>query len=125
MTSKVAARFRKNQTQWRRVVEGHVGSGQSVRAYCATRGVRESAFYFWRRELARRDANRSSPRPAFVPVTVASHPDPSRAGTLEIILDGQRRVHLSGAVDKQMLSDVLAVLASSPAAGHRQEGQAC
>jgi len=41
---------------WREVVRGQGGSGQSVREYCRQVGVKESAFYWWRRELARRQS---------------------------------------------------------------------
>jgi len=47
---------------WRGLVQGHGGSGQSVREYCRQAGVRESAFYWWRRELARRNATRKTAR---------------------------------------------------------------
>ena len=36
-------------------VPGHDRSGLSIRAYCAQRGVKEPAFYWWRAELAWRD----------------------------------------------------------------------
>ena len=52
---------------WRGVVRGHGGSGQSVREYCRQAGVKESAFYWWRKELARRSETRKiarSRRPA-------------------------------------------------------------
>jgi hypothetical protein len=39
---------------WRKVVWGQERSGQSVREYCRGAGVKESAFYWWRRELALR-----------------------------------------------------------------------
>lgn len=45
---------------WREVVRGQVESGQSVRAYCRDAGVKESAFYWWRRELARRSGARQA-----------------------------------------------------------------
>ena len=136
MASHGAARLRKNEAKWRRVVAGHAGSGLTVRAYCVRRGVREPAFYFWRRELARREANRSLPQevparvparpPAFVPVTVIPHFAPGGDGAIEIVLAGQRRVRLTGAVDQQMLADVLAVLESQGATRDRQEeGPAC
>ena len=126
MASHGAARLRKNEAKWRRVVAGHAGSGLTVRAYCVRRGVREPAFYFWRRELARRDANRSLPPPVFVPVTVIPHSAPGGDGAIEIVLAGQRRVRLTGAVDQQMLADVLAVLESQGTTRDRQEeGPAC
>jgi len=39
---------------WRELVQGQQQSGRSVRAYCRDAGVKESAFYWWRRELVRR-----------------------------------------------------------------------
>jgi len=39
------------------------------------------------------------------------------AGRIEIVLPGERRVHVIGCVERQMLAEVLAVLATSaPAA---------
>jgi len=50
---------------WRDLVHGQQRSGQSVREYCRQAGVKESSFYWWRRELARRsgapNATRSQP----------------------------------------------------------------
>jgi transposase-like protein len=39
---------------WEGVVRRCQEGGQSVRAFCLAEGLRESAFYFWRRRLARR-----------------------------------------------------------------------
>lgn len=47
---------------WRVVVQGQGGSGQSVREYCRQAGVKESAFYWWRKELARRSETRKAAR---------------------------------------------------------------
>lgn len=47
---------------WRELVQGQGGSGQSVREYCRGAGVKESAFYWWRRELARRSEVRKTVR---------------------------------------------------------------
>jgi hypothetical protein len=56
----------------------------------------------------------------FVPVTVAAEtPVPASAGAMEIVLPGDRRVRVLGAVDKRMLADVLDVLAA------REGGVAC
>ena len=41
------------QRYWEEVVRRWREGGQSVRAFCRGEGLRESAFYFWRRELAR------------------------------------------------------------------------
>jgi transposase-like protein len=42
------------QSYWEAVVERWREGGQGVRAFCRDEGLRESAFYFWRRQLARR-----------------------------------------------------------------------
>jgi len=39
---------------WRARVSGHSRSGMTVRSYCRAEGLGEGAFYWWRRELARR-----------------------------------------------------------------------
>lgn len=91
---------------WRRLVRGQASSGLSVRGWCRRHGQRESAFYWWRRELARRDAEQA----AFVPVQVGEEEKAGGAGQIEIILGRQRRVRLSGQVDRRMLGDVLAVM---------------
>jgi hypothetical protein len=110
MAGGTAVRVRRKEVKWRRVVEGHPGSGLSIRAYCAQRGVREHGFYWWRSKLARRDADHQA---AFVPVTVtAETPVPTPIGWVEIILPGDRRVRVTGPVDRRMLADVLAVLAA-------------
>lgn len=95
-------------TVWRRAMRAQAGSGMSVRAWCRRRRVKEASFYWWRRTLARRDAQ--TPRPAFIPVRVTgSGPDGERH-PIEIVLADGRRVCVSGSVDRQALADVLDVL---------------
>ena len=86
-----ATRIRKREAIWRRVVAGHAASGMSIRAYCAKMRVKEPAFYWWRAELARRDA--AKPKAAFVPVVVKA---PAAAGTegISIELRGGRVLRL-------------------------------
>ena len=36
---------------WRGIVEGHVGSGLSIRDYCRQQNVSEPSFYVWRQKL--------------------------------------------------------------------------
>lgn len=107
MAHGAAVRDRKKEAKWRKVVAGQPGSGLSIRAYCRGRGVKEAAFYWWRAELARRDA--STPQATFVPVRVVAE-EAARGGQVEIVLPGERRVRVIGRVDRQMLSDVVAVL---------------
>lgn len=56
-----ADRNLEKERYWRQVVEGHAGSGLSIRQYCMDRGVSQPSFFAWRRELARRDSTASKP----------------------------------------------------------------
>lgn len=94
------------EARWRRALAAQVASGQSVRAWCHKHGVRTPAFYAWRAKLARRDAEAAT----FAPVRVMPDPAPGR---LEILLPGERRVHVVGRVERQVLIEVLAVLAET------------
>jgi hypothetical protein len=40
---------------WRSLLKQFATSGQSVRQFCAARRLKETAFYFWRSEIQRRD----------------------------------------------------------------------
>lgn len=40
---------------WRRAIADQTRSGESIRAFCRTRGLPEASFYHWRRELRLRD----------------------------------------------------------------------
>jgi hypothetical protein len=111
MTRMAAARDHKKEAAWRRHISGQAGSGLSIGGYCRKHGLQASGFYWWRRELARRDAEPPSPPAPFVPVTVAVQtPASTGEGRIEIILPGDRRVRVVGPVDRQRLADVLAVL---------------
>ncbi len=44
----------KKEEFWRRMLRREAGSGLSVRAWCLKHNLQPSAFYWWRRELARR-----------------------------------------------------------------------
>jgi len=56
--AKGEVRDKGKEAWWRRTVRRQRRSGLSVRAFCQKHGVRETAFYFWRRELLRRAAAR-------------------------------------------------------------------
>lgn len=87
----VAKRINTREASWRRIVTGQAGSGMSIRAYCAKMRVKEPAFYWWRAELARRDAAR--PKAAFVPVVVKA-PVAAEAEGISIELRGGRVLRL-------------------------------
>jgi len=96
---------------WRRMIRQQASSGLSVRGWCRLHEINESGFYWWRRELARRDVrNKQS---AFVPVHVTDAPGQDGDPQIEIMLASGRRVRITGSVDRQMLVDVLDVLTSA------------
>jgi hypothetical protein len=59
------------ERMWRRLVLGQSRSGLSVRAFCEREALKESAFYFWRREIARRDGQAAATPKAPSPRTRA------------------------------------------------------
>jgi hypothetical protein len=85
-------------------------SGLSVRAFCARRGLATPSFYAWRRGLEQRDAE----RPAFVPVRVVPDGLAACAGTLEVVLAGDRIVRVTPGFDAGTLRQLLAVLEGRP-----------
>ena len=117
--------------QWQTAIQRWQSSGQSVRAICRQEGLKESAFFFWRRELALHDredtasplsppraSKRKTSPPAetagsaarFLPVQVVAGHDPQRAGGIEIVLGSGYAVRVPPRFDRQALADVLAVL---------------
>lgn len=117
-------REQSKEESWRGMIQRQAGSGLSVRAWCGRHDVSEASFYWWRRRLARcggagstmaRRARPSRTRaPQFVPVRItadqAGVASGGRTDYIEIILSGDQRVRVLGAVDRQALADVLAVL---------------
>jgi transposase-like protein len=125
----------RGEAYWRRIVRQQGAGGLTVREFCRRSDLRESTFYFWRRELLRREASqqgqahgRPPSKAAFVPVCVttgavewAAHEDTLDAPPhIEIVLAGGRRIHVTAPVDRQALADVVAVLDA-----RRPEGHAC
>ena len=126
-------RDRRREAQWRRMISEQGVSGLSIREFCRKANLSESAFYFWRHELQRRNAEdasattmtkpqeqphpaRSVAAPAFVPVRVDQRNawndqnDPASGrpnGTeyrIEIVIPGGYRVHVTAPIDRQALA---------------------
>jgi hypothetical protein len=117
--AKQKARDKGKEAFWRKTQRQQASSGLTIRAYCRKHRLGEPLFYFWRRELARRDLIRK--QRSFVAVRVreesgAKNPvhnggsQANRIGCLKIACAGGYRVMVSGPVDRQALRDVLAVL---------------
>ena len=116
--AKGAARDLTKETFWRRMRDRQAGSPLSIRAWCREHGVNEGTFHWWRRELARRDAEeKRSVRLvakqrslSFVPIHVTEDGSKAPDPRIEIVLTDGRRVRVHDSVNRQTLADVLAVL---------------
>lgn len=102
------------ERRWRELIEDQNGSGLTVVAFCKERGVPASSFHYWKRELKRRDAERTTdvirPRKRvelsdFVPVHVMAE---ARDG-IEIDLAGVV-VRVRRGFDEEALARVIHVL---------------
>jgi hypothetical protein len=107
---------------WRRHLRRQQASGVTVCDYCLEYELRESAFYFWRREIAKRDRAGAEAElamasgqlaPAFLPVTVVETPAPT-ATAVDIRLSNGHRLRVRAGCDRQLLADVVAVLEGKP-----------
>lgn len=105
------AKLRRDQSReqhWRGLVTDWQASGLTVREFCSRQDVAEPSFYYWRRELRRREAKPArSPAPAFVPVTVVS------AATVEVRCPSGHVVTLPN-IDLGTLRQLFAALAGEP-----------
>ena len=97
---------------WRQHLRRQEASGQTARAYCRQHGLAETAFHYWRRTIAERDrqAGRSAPTPAFVPVIVADRSPVAGATPIDVRLAGGHRVRVRAGCDLELLATVLALL---------------
>jgi transposase-like protein len=87
-------------------------SGQSVAAFCRTRGLRESLFYYWKKRL------QEAARPQFVEVQVAKpdlsqrHSRAALGPTIEVRLRNGRSLMVAPEFDANHLRALLAVVES-------------
>jgi hypothetical protein len=107
-------RRRRNQVReqfWRDTIAVWRQSGQSVRAFCAARGISEATFFARRRELLDRKPPGPSPSrapaPGFLPVQVI--PDP----TAEVLLPGGLVVRVPVSTDPALVARLVATLGPS------------
>jgi transposase-like protein len=81
MKKRIRRRDPQRRSYWEEVVRRWEQGGQSVRGYCRDEGLRESAFYFWRRKLGRgtraTDAGRELTLRASSAVSASQPPEPA------------------------------------------------
>ena len=108
MTKRIRRGDPQRRKYWEGVVRRCKEGGQSVRAFCRVEGLRESAFYFWRRRLARR-----SP-----PSDAAGQPRPGRPTLVLAAASTKRR---SG--PRRGSASFLPVRVVAPASGYAASGR--
>jgi transposase len=91
---------------WRMVLARWKRSGLSVRTFCRAEGLNQGTFYWWRRELNRRD----QPQPAFLPVRILPERAEPCSGGIEVVLANGRSVRVGAGFDPQTLVRVVELL---------------
>jgi transposase-like protein len=99
---------------WQRIIQRQQASGLSIQRFCRRENLAMATFYHWKRRFREASAaSEASATPAVRFAAVRVVPEASaaiHAGTIEIVLPGDRRVRLAGPVDRVVLGDVLAAL---------------
>jgi transposase-like protein len=102
------------ESTWRKTVARQQECGATVRQFCREAGCKESAFYYWKRELRRRDGQGSGDdrqrqpqqSPALLPVTIG----PTVPAPIEVALPGGVTVRVADSCDAATLRMVFAAL---------------
>ena len=98
---------------WRRLLQQWQASGLGVRAFCDRRKIVESQFWWWKRRLAEQVETAPVEAEAdFVPVTIVEPPSPT--SEIDIRLKNGHRLRVRSGCDRQLLSDVVAMLEGRP-----------
>lgn len=97
---------------WRRQIDEWAQGDQTISGFCRERGLTESAFHLWKRELGPKTSRRHTGRkksqssaPRFVPISVAAMP--TSALTPEV---NGATLHIESGVDEALLRTVLNAL---------------
>src|ERR1700677_3092153 len=93
--------------EWRLIIDEQRASGLTVAAYCRDRGIKDSAFYAWKRRLRSPGKSNRSSVPVFVEV---KPPKTSASEAIEICLSGGRRLLVRRGFDPNLLMDLVRTL---------------
>src|SRR5262245_54886032 len=107
------SRRRRADQFWRDTITAWKESGQTVTAFCASRGIGESTFFAKRRQLARRErsanpSNSTVPSPSFAAIRVI--PDP----TVEIVVPGGIVLRVPSGADAAAVARLVLALRGAP-----------
>jgi transposase-like protein len=93
--------------EWRQIIDGQQSSGLTITAYCRDRGIKDSAFYAWKRRLRSPAKSNRSSAPVFVEV---KPPKASAPNAIEVCLSGERRLLVRRGFDPELLMDLVRTL---------------
>jgi transposase-like protein len=108
---KSAKRRCEREQFWRRLIHEQERSGASIKAFCRSKGVSQPSYFAWRKKFTQDKVTNA--RADFVAVQVVPK-TVARSNSIEIVLDRGRRVRVEPGFNRQLLSDVLAVLEEQP-----------
>ena len=105
---------------WRRVIGEAARSGMSIQRFCRERRLRKSQFYWWQRELKKREQARAfgSGNPSKATkdtgqatfALVSEDGGESASSGIELVLRDGRRLRIARGVDEETLRTVVGVL---------------
>lgn len=105
----------KRESFWRATLARQAKSELTVRAFCRYEKLQESAFYFWRRTIADRDAQGIvTAAPAFVPVVLSDCRVASPA-EIKVDLRGGRTLRLNESIAVERLTAIVLALEAAEA----------
>ena len=96
-------------TKWRGLISEQSQSGQTVKAFCLERGLRDSLFYDWKKRLREGEAAKFVEVKVKGPCKQAS-PAPGHGAAIELRLSKERSLLVEPGFDANHLRSLLAVL---------------
>ncbi len=92
---------------WRSAITEADGSGQSVREFCRQKGLKESLFHAWRRQLKQRDAESAADQTGFMELVA---PTGGGGAGVSIRIDERISIVLQRGFDRELLKAALGCL---------------
>jgi hypothetical protein len=97
-------------------LERQAKRGLTIRAFCRSEKLQESAFYFWRRTIAERDSRPTAREaPAFVPLLLSDRRMVEHAQEISIELRGGRKLRMNDSIAADRLAEIVRALEAAEA----------
>jgi transposase len=103
-----AVRSGSKEQYWRKILARWQTSGLTVRAYCEAHSLSQPSFYWWRREIQRRDRAQTQ----FLPVRVVAEAvvSDNDSSAIEVVLSNGHCLRVRPGFDRATLVRLLDVL---------------